>query len=231
MIDMEVNTLEETLCGGYAGLYGEVVTCDMYRLKQVKFQPDIIFDVGANVGVFSRYARTLFPKALIVALEPHPENLFYFRKFTNDPNLVLVPKALGTGMIYRCSGAPNGAGESYLCSGLGFSILKEVSDRLTATTIPAITLGELVHDYWRVGMKAILKVDCEGAENSIWMDALSMSFLPLMDYLCMELHDYSLTNEGCGEVKSITVAALKLLEATHTCERDGVYFWATKKEL
>jgi FkbM family methyltransferase len=183
------------------------------------------------VGVFSRYARTLFPKALIVALEPHPENLFYFRKFTKDTNLILVPKALGTGMIYRCSGAPNGAGESYLCSGLGWSCLKEVSHRITATSIPAITLGLLIFAYWRAGMKCLLKVDCEGAENSIWLDAPSMHALSMMDYICMELHDYSLTTEGCKEVKSITTAALKLLEATHTCERDGVYFWATKKEL
>jgi FkbM family methyltransferase len=227
----EVNTLEETLNGGYSGLYGEVVTCDTYRLKQLKFVPDVIFDIGANVGVFSRYARTLFPKALIVALEPHPENLFYFGKFTKDTNLILVAKALGTGMIYHCSGAPNGAGESYLCSGLGFSILKEVSHRLTATSIPSITLGHLICDYWKSGMKSLLKVDCEGAENSIWTSDISMSMLPLMDYLCMELHDYSLTGEGRSEVQFVTEASLKMLEATHTCERDGVYFWATKKEL
>jgi len=228
----EANTLEETLKGGYNGLYGEVVTCDMYRLRSVKFQPDIVFDVGANVGIFSRFARTLFPAVLIVALEPHPENLYYFRKFTfsKDPNLILVEKALGKGVVYRCSGAANGAGESYLTTGPGFSD-KEVgaAANLKQTVIPSVTLGELIYSYWTPAMKSILKVDCEGAENSIWTDALSMAALVLMDYICMELHDYSLSGAGREEVLAVTTAGLRLLERTHTCERDGVYFWATKK--
>jgi FkbM family methyltransferase len=226
----EVNILEETLNGGYHGLYGEVVTCDTYRLKQLQFVPDIIFDVGANVGIFSRYARTLFPKALIVALEPHPENLLYFCKFTKDSNLILIPKALGRGVIFRCTGAANGAGESYLSAGLGFTAQEIVNaPNVRSTTVGPITLSTFILPYLKPGMKSLLKVDCEGGENSIWGDSKSMQVLWRMDYICMELHDYSLSGAGRIKVQSATAAGLSCLESTHTCERDGVYFWAAKK--
>jgi FkbM family methyltransferase len=39
------------------------------------FDPhDAFFDVGANVGIYSLYAASLFPEMKIVAFEPHPEN-------------------------------------------------------------------------------------------------------------------------------------------------------------
>jgi len=54
------------------------------------FKPDaIFFDVGANVGVYSLYAASLFPTMNIVAFEPMPENFkslnnnILLNKFTN----------------------------------------------------------------------------------------------------------------------------------------------------
>jgi FkbM family methyltransferase len=188
-----------------------------------------VFDVGANVGVFSRYARELFPKALIVALEPHPENLHYFRKFTHDPNLSLEARALGSGPIFRCLGAPNGAGESYMSVGLGFEASSAPNVQATATN--SILLGALVKLYLQPGMKSLLKVDCEGGENSIWLDSDSRQALRQMDYITMELHDYALTGAGIQDVVAATQQALQELALTHACERQGVYFWASKRNL
>ena len=65
--------LEESLNGGYKGLYGEVVDRDEYHLRDLadvvsindpkfihdpghprgfNFIPDVVIDLGANVGVF-----------------------------------------------------------------------------------------------------------------------------------------------------------------------------------
>lgn len=232
---MIVDTLEQTLNGGYGGLYGEVVTEDTYRLKQVRFQPDIVFDIGANVGIFTRYARALFPKAKIVAVEPNPENCAHFRKFTDRNNIWLMEYALGKGELFHGTTARNGSGETYLSAGLGYPLedmIEAVNRRdlgLESSTVPAMTLEEIVASRWRKGEKMLLKIDCEGAENTIWGDRKSMDILRQADYLAMEVHDYALNGTEHKKVVEATFKALASLEKTHQCERDGVHFWATKK--
>jgi hypothetical protein len=104
--------LEDTLGGGWPGLYGEVVTEDCYRLRQLDFVPDIVFDIGANVGTFTRHARSLWPRAVIVAVEPDKANCAHFRKFTPMHNIFLLEAAIGVCDIWRCTTAANGAGEA-----------------------------------------------------------------------------------------------------------------------
>ena len=232
-----VNRLEDTLNGGYGGLYGEVVTCDTYRLRQMEFKPDIIFDIGANVGIFSRFARSLFPNARIIAVEPDPENAAHFRKFTQDPNTHLMEYALGSGQIFHGTTAVNGAHETYLSvGGLGYpdKLVREAtaaaaSNIMVLSNVPSLLLTEILEQYWKPGTKALLKVDCEGAENCIWQHKPSMKALSQIDYIAMELHDYALTSDDRVKVLEETNKALHALEQTHICTREGVNFWATKK--
>jgi len=51
-----------------------IVDRDMYHLRQWPADAfSLILDVGANMGAFSLACRILFPRARIVAFEPHPE--------------------------------------------------------------------------------------------------------------------------------------------------------------
>lgn len=222
--------IEDTLNGGYKGLYGEVVTCDMYHLRQVRFAPAIVFDIGANIGVFSRFARTLFPRALIVAVEPDPKNIAMFKHFTRDPNLVLLECAMGKGSIYHGLTAVNGSGETYLSPGLGYPE-KELKTRedVVLSPVPAMLLQEIIRPYWSPGQAAILKLDCEGAENVLWDDQDAMNLMRQMSFLTFELHNFSLTEAELPEVVKATEAALASFEETHACEREHVYFRATKR--
>jgi len=221
--------LEETLNGGYGGLYGEVVTEDCYRLRKLKFVPDIIFDIGANIGIFTRFAQTLFPNVTIVAVEPHPQNCEDFKRFTPfRDDILLFQAALGSsGKVFRGTTAPNGAGESYLTPGLGFpeEDLKQTHERVP---VPCLTLDDIIGQLPFLGEKQLIKIDCEGGENSIWQHPPSMEALRKIDYIAMELHDYAMGTEH-SKVVEVTNTALKSLEATHDCERNGVYFWATKR--
>ena len=72
---MVVEKLEQTLNGGYNGLYHEVAVADCYKLRTIKFTPNVFIDIGSNVGVAARLARELFPNALIVCVEPEPGKL------------------------------------------------------------------------------------------------------------------------------------------------------------
>lgn len=239
--------LEQSLKGGYNGLYGEVVTSDVYHMRNVDdvvsindptfihekghtkgfdFIPDVIIDLGANVGVFSRYARTLFPEALIVSVEPDASNCEVFRHFTNDPKIILIQKAIGKGKIFRCGNAINGAMEVYISEGVGFN-----SKDLTyqgSTDIESLMLTDL-KKYIKQNDKVILKLDIEGNETVIFNDKQSMDMLKTFDYIAIELHYYASDGEKRERVINKTNEALESLSKTHNIHYEHIYFYATKK--
>lgn len=239
--------LEESLKGGYNGLYGEVVTGDVYHLRDVadvvsindptfihekghprgfNFIPDVILDLGANVGIFSRYARTLFPNALIISVEPDASNCEVFRSFTNDPKIILLQKAVGKGKIFRCGVPINGAMEVYVSEGPGYSArdLKSYS----ATDIDSLMLTDL-KKYIAHGNKVLLKLDIEGNETVIFSDKSSMDLLRTFDYIAIELHYYASDGVKRDKVINQTAEVLESLNVTHNIRYDHIYFYATKK--
>lgn len=227
--------LQDTLKGGYRGLHGEVVTEDQYRLRQLPFTPDVIIDLGANIGIFSRFARDLFPDALIIAVEPDPDNIEVFKKFTDDKRIILIEKAIGKGKLYKCIGATNGAHECYLSPGLGYPEKEMKNDeRLELVEIETVTLSEIIkqqistRDFFPDD-KWMVKIDVEGNEHSIFTDLDSMDLLTYADYVCIEIHWYALTGNLIQEVKDKTLEALALFDFTHNIIIDNQYFWALKK--
>lgn len=230
------DTLEETLNGGFSGLYGEVVTNDCYRLRDVSPAPGIIFDIGANVGTFTRHAQNVFPGVPIIAVEPNALNCAHLRKFTDMRNVHLYEAALGHGKIYHGTTARNGSGETYLSAGLGYpaDLMDEAvrrKDALEEVAIETVSLHSLFHTHdvmasdWRV----LLKIDCEGAENSIWDNPKEMDCLYRADYVCMEIHNYALNGAVHPEVVHKTKYALSTLLPSHRIAQDGVHFYAIKR--
>lgn len=234
--------------GQYNGLYGEVVTCDMYRMRDVadivsindpnyihekghaslvNFIPDVIIDLGANVGVFSRYARTLFPKAIIISVEPDPVNCSVFREHTNDSNTILLENAIGHGDIYNVSKSGNGAMKVYLSEGLGYS--KTDLKTFHPTDIKSIMLTDL-KKYIKEGDKTILKLDIEGNETVLFNDPASVEMLKTFNYITIELHYYACDGGKAQAVTDKTNEVLNELSKTHNTLKDGVYFYAVKND-
>lgn len=231
--------LKASLDPAFKALFGEVVECDTYRVRTLPFIPDMVFDIGANVGIFTRFARELWPDAAIVAVEPHKPNCerFKLNMKEGEHRCMLMQVALGKGQIYHALGAANGSGESYLSAGLGYSKQQldacvDAHGNYERIGTRAVMLNEIVG---RPGMplhpaiKTVIKIDCEGAENVLWEDEESMEILHAANYLCLELHDYALDGKSREQVIATTNAALKQLERTHDCERQGVYFWASRR--
>lgn len=224
--------LEETLNGGYSGLYGEVVTEDCYRLKELDFIPQIFFDFGANIGVTTRFARVLFPDCLIIAVEPHKPNIDILIEFTYpDEKITLFENAIGMGEVWRTVGAKNGAGENYITDSVGYPTNKILlDDRMKSTTIVSIMPDEIINRYLKKGVKSVLKLDIEAGENVIWQHKSSMDALKKIDYLCFEVHRFGLNGSTWQSVQDETEIALKSFGETHTCITEGVHFYATKKK-
>lgn len=237
---VEENVPETLLNGGYLGLYGEVVTEDCYHLRDlhngsladnyhdtsIDFIPDVILDLGANIGIFSRYARQLFPEALIVAIEPNPDNLKGFKKYTNDKNIILIKKGIGKGALYKSKNAVNGSGEVYLSENSAFnqSDLKLVN---TITNVPSIMLTDL-KKYIKKGQKIICKIDIEGNETVILDDKNSMELLRTFDYITIELHYYGMTPNSVRSIKKYTKNKLISFNKTHNIKYIHPIFYATK---
>lgn len=223
--------LEDTLGGGWPGLYGEVVTEDCYRLQQLDFVPDIVFDIGANVGTFTRFARSLWPRAVIVAVEPDKENCAHFRKFTPMPNVFLIEAAIGVCDIWRCTTARNGAGEVYMSPGPGYPLKKIMASEVwkPAFEIDHTSLCTVIESFISRGDRAVLKVDCEGSENQIFGHSESMAAMQKMEYIAMELHRYAFDHSEQAKVDALQSSALIELARTHNLEVEGVHLWARKK--
>lgn len=226
---MIVDNLQDTLNGGFNGLYGEVVTHDCYKLKQLTFVPDCIIDCGANVGVFTRYARSLFPSALIIAVEPDAENYAHLVKFTHGENIIFINKAIGLNGVSRRVGIINGAHESYVSDGIGMDEVIQSGEKVEKVDIETIMPDELINQYWKHGMKSILKLDIELNESVIWNHKPSMEAIKNIDYFTGECHWSMLTGNAVKESKKRTLEALHSFDDTHYMEIDHTNFWATKK--
>ena len=171
---------------GFGGLYGEVVTEDIYKLRSLDFVPDAIIDIGANIGIFSRFARELFPQALIVAVEPHPANFEILQAHAPADPCILLNKALGRGQVYHGLTAANGSGATYLSAQPGYPAadLAMPDPSRVAVATKTIMLDELANAYVEIGQKLLLKIDCEGAENIIFTHGPSMDVLRSAELHC-----------------------------------------------
>jgi FkbM family methyltransferase len=231
MIELK-NTWQETLKGGFGGLFGEVVTEDVYCLRKLTWTPDIIFDLGGNVGIFSHFCRQLWPNVLIIAVEPDIENYEHFKKFVKDDNMILINAAIGSGNIYRVQGAINGAHEVYLSNATGFSEEGLKSDeRMLKTETKSITVAELVEKYLKPSQRSIMKIDIEGNENSIWEHEPSMEAIKKMDYMTLEIHRIALNGKDTPNVNELTDKALDSFEDTHYTRQEHVIFFAYSKKI
>lgn len=212
-------------------LFREICVGDCYHLRQVSFVPDVVLDIGANVGTFTSYARFLFPSATIVAVEPDPRNWELLLKHTSHlPDVWHLKAALGTGELWHASVADMrepyfGGGEQYITRGqIGFPESKLNGDddfRPAYAGLKAISLDRLVGESTFPDAKVLLKIDAEGAENCIFDHALSMAALRRCDYVTMEVH--LPIPPVCD--------ALMSLAGTHECNLDAehYYFQATRK--
>jgi FkbM family methyltransferase len=236
--------LEDSLNGNYLSLYGEVVTQDIYHMRDVEdivsindptyvhekghkrgfdFIPNVIMDLGANVGIFSRYARELFPQALIVAVEPDPENFKYLYAF-EDVGFHPINKAIGNGDMYKSLDAANGAMQCYFSKGPGYNQFD--LEELKYSEVKSIMLTDL-KKYCHG--KTVLKLDIEGNETVIFNDPGSMEMLKTIDYISLELHYFAADIDKLAVVRKITNDALDSLSATHDTCIDNIYFYARKR--
>ncbi len=219
---------------GYEGLHELIAVRDCYKIHSLVFPPDVVFDIGANIGVFTHYSRERFPDALIVAVEPHPENFAALQEHAPQGRVVVLNKAIGKGEIWRYPDVNSkgksliGSGEGYHSEEFGSGIPDLGGHPVESTSIESVMLDDLYAEYVRPGQQFAVKIDCEGAENLLFAHEPSVEVLRKADFVTMELHPY--WKAGLDHTdKAIADDAVAIFRGTHRVDSEPPLFFAWRK--
>ena len=151
----------------------EVLLERVYALDAVPFVPDVVLDLGANIGLFTLLAAQRWPRANLVCVEPHPTTFSFLCEnlALNRVNAVKLQCAVDAevGMKFLQN---EGA------------VFQTLSTCASATPVMTLQLESLIpaqHD-----LKLLIKMDIEGSEVSV-LDQLH-SALPENTFIYIELH-------------------------------------------
>lgn len=162
-----------------------------YGLHEMNLKPgDVVFDVGAQVGVVSIYLAKRYPGIKVYAFEPMPQNFSRLQRNIKAngvaENVTAINKAMtGDGRKVTI------AGDTTRNSG-GASIFKSGK---SSYEVNSITLQDAVHEYGS-GIIALLKLDCEGAEYEIIDSILNQEWKPIIKRIRGEVHPRIYGHEG-----------------------------------
>lgn len=141
----------------------EFISHQIYDLNPINFIPDLIYDCGAHIGMFSILANAYFPAASIYSFEPMPNNVVMLKKqlkINNISKINIIPSAVsitnGETIFFESS------------SSFGGSLHDSHNpDEINKTKIPValINLKEWIVKHNPT--KFLLKIDIEGEEESV----------------------------------------------------------------
>lgn len=158
----------------------------------VKAEPRVILDAGANIGLTAVFFANRYPDASIIAVEPEESNLEILRRNIGPyPNITCVPGALwdrnetidlidpGLGKWGFITRARKDSGQNR----------NNIVDQVQGMTVEAI-MAE--HSIDRID---ILKMDIEGAEREVFQDC--GKWIERTGAIVIEIHDH--LKPGCEE--------------------------------
>jgi len=206
---------------------------DEYRFRSVPFRPDVVYDLGADIGSMSLWAARLWPDATVVAVEPNPDSFTLLvqnvdPKLTDQyPNVTPVWAAVSNGHVYVVPGAEP----------LHWMAVDRkaptYSERLVPSGVSPITLAELHARHG--GERYVVKMDIEGAEHGVMMAPASRQVLIDSWYFAAELHFWGDTHDKMMAAADDIMRFLFELAQTHTLDIHwyGVcaHVWALRRGI
>ncbi len=165
-------------------IFNEIFVNNVYNRGEVKInEGDIVFDIGANVGVFSLYASQI-KRTQVYAFEPHPNN---FKILLNNvrknkiTNVECFDYALGIADETRILIEGNIAG------GHKLSNENEHANSEGNLKVKSVTLSRMTEKL-NIDTIDFVKLDCEGAEGEI-IKSLGQDGLKKINKMAIEFHD------------------------------------------
>lgn len=143
------------------------------------FNPNVIVDLGANVGYSALWYRKYFPQAKIIALEPEVKNFKILKENINSKSGISVLKKA---IWYKDE-------VLYLKNPKALSWSFEISKLkvMNSQRIEGITINTLM-DQFGIDKIDLLKIDIEGAEYDLFSNE-PMDWLDKIGSIMIETHD------------------------------------------
>lgn len=147
-----------------------------------EIRPDVILDVGGNIGVTSVYYSQRFPQARIFSFEPVPSNFAVLEKNVSKlENVSGYNYGLGAknekALIYSCEDETNAGGFSLYDLDVDKSRSQEIEIRGVQGVLDELGLEQI----------DLLKIDTEGAEYDILI-SMDEKILSNVKWIIGELH-------------------------------------------
>jgi FkbM family methyltransferase len=156
------------------------------------YKPAVVIDGGANVGNWTRTARSIFPDATFHLIEPQPGCAESLRQLVKDtPRSVVYHVAITEPGVSRVRMVGGGEGNKSTGSFVAGDEMASAGDELVC---PATTLDELLADKVNRADRALLKLDLENHEITALKGAAHL--LNLVEVVLTELPFYNVNNAG-----------------------------------
>lgn len=146
-------------------------------------------DIGAHIGAWTKYAKTLHPNARIVAVEVDLENFEILTINTSglsDVTCLHARAGYEQGQFMVARNTRNSGSTFVFPNELGGHFLHTLSDHDVFPAPNAVTLGEIMLDADMPHVD-VLKLDCEGAEVGI-VNHVSDDVLTRIQRIVGEIH-------------------------------------------
>ena len=148
----------------------------------------IVFDVGANVGTYTKIVMNYFPEAKIYCFEPEPSNYKRLRESANSSNVYCYEfgfsDCAGNAMIYDYADKDEGTGHATMYPEV-ISNIHRGSPKATSINLRTIDQFCIEHCINRINL---LKMDIEGNELKCLKGASQMLKRDAIDYLLFEFN-------------------------------------------
>jgi FkbM family methyltransferase len=181
--------------------FHEVVSDEIYKtvLSHLK-ECRTIIDLGANIGLASRYFAAHYPNCQIVAVEPNPDTFRVLTENLKDfPNAKLVEAA-----VWASETSLSGTSDPNHFS--AFAVLEDNHGRMRGIPISKIIA---MCEQARVDL---LKVDIEGAETQLFKGDLN--WLRQVKCIAIEFHNDSRESSRFDEI--MLEYGFEVFEGKHT---------------
>lgn len=166
-------------------MYNEIVIEDTYGLSKLKETHGdsikTIIDIGGNLGVFSAFAREMFPKARIISLEAVHDTYLSLKTNLESFNVETYNMAFGDGseLFFKKCEDHSGANQ----------FKKEQTT--SSISITSKTLSQ-IFDELKIEGPYVIKMDIEGSEMFLYKDTASYNILRNAEYFTMEYHNVNM---------------------------------------
>lgn len=165
-------------------MWKEIVIDDIYGLKKIRerYGDKIksILDIGGNLGIFSVYARELFPNARIISLEALYDTFISLQANTKIYNIESYNIALGDGSTLFLKKCLEHSGANQF-----------IKNNTNNISIKSMTLQHIFKNL-NIEEPYIIKMDIEGSEMFLYQDNTCIDILKNCLYFTMEYHDVNM---------------------------------------